>query len=607
MNGRASRVALVNPPHITPLNPEFESGVPPLGLCSIAAYIRTHGFTCDVFDLAEEWPLNVAKLKSSGLFRYNVFGVTSYTKNFSAAEAVIRELRLHAPDSVIVLGGPHASAVPEQVLSNTSNVNFVIRNEGEESLLKLLLELSKAMPNYGSVPNLVYMGDDGTLTFSSENTKFDDLESYPPPIRDMKFGPSRDVVTTTRAGIHAKTQYFSSSRGCPKRCNFCSIIVMSPKYRYRSVSSLLSEIKSVRAKHPFQHISFVDANFFAHSRRALDFSEALYDYDPTMTWSGTATTDNVCRQWEGVLRMGDLNCVALEIGIENGSDAVLNRFNKGTTVAENLACIEIVRAANIKLELDYILFDPLSTTKELSENIEFISKASLTAYLPSHFLYSATKLYPGTTARAEYQQRFPLRGDFFGIPPFQSKITQAIYDAQIYFARRYLSRIEKSIADIEVALEKFLQDRGTSFHIMETLSTLIIQLRQAPFSYLNQLVEQQSWIPLFSGGNWLESPSIRSIEALLCSAARESLHIADKGALQHEPPTIKILESNGASFLLSNFERPIELTSYARKVLDAYVVENFGATALDPIKMTDSSMKYLMTKIGVGAAKSGGH
>lgn len=604
------RVALINPPHVARLNREFETGVPPLGLGWIAAHLRAHSVDCDVFDLADEWPIDPNALDRAGLFSYGVYGLTSYTKNFFAARELLSMIRIRLPAAIIVLGGPHAGAMPERILDTVPEADFVVRNEGEGAMLGLVREIGSSSPQFEHVPNLVYrLGTEIRASRHAEETELS-LDSYAWPVREARVRPAQPKAFVRRDGKVVRTEFFSSSRGCPKRCTFCSIIVMSPQYRYRSVASLMEEIRHIHHARPFGHIIFLDANFFVHWRRALEFAERLHEFDSSITWSGTATTDQVCRHWDAVIRMGRLNCASLEIGIENGSNSVLTRFNKRTTVEQNLACIEILQAAGITLELDYILFDPCMSLDELAENVSFIRKAGLADYAPAHHLYSAVKLYPGTAIRTQYTRRHSLPDDEFGIPPFEDPAVQAAYDCQIWFARRYLDQIERAIATLDPVLDGALADDGAVSGVDPLLaSELLVNLRSIPFTFFAAIFSKQG------AGRRIEL-STQELEDLAANLNLPGLlELARQIGTPQRPsdraprPPLEwaraaLFKTFGGSYLISDMARPLALSEEGQELVQGSLRPRGLSGKATTLRRLD--LQHLLGKLGIAATSGQG-
>ena len=269
---------------------------------------------------------------------------------------------------------------------------------------------------------------------------------------------------------------------------------MSPRYRLRSVGSLMEEIRGLYRERPFGHISFLDANFFVHPARTLQFAEALFAWNPEITWSGTGTADAICRHAEVLRKVGALNCIFLEVGIESGNAAALSRFNKWTTVDQNLTAIRLLQEANIDLELDFIMFDPDTTVPDLRANYDFLKKAELLGYGQPDGLYNAMRLYPGTPARERYIELFGLERHHLmkSTPPFVDPVVGAAYR----LVKEYLERFQKPVNRILRRLDARYraleaETRGGSRRAAreaQSTAAMMIRLSHEPYSRFDCLL-----------------------------------------------------------------------------------------------------------------------
>ena len=491
---RRFRVALINPPNTRANEREEANAVPPLGLAYIAAVLREDGFEVDLVDLGDVLKPTTELIEELGLARYGVVGFTSYTKTFDAALAVARLVREVSPSTLIVFGGPHVSPCSHEIIGHYPDIDVVVRNDGEMPMLQLCRQLDRGHRRFENIQSLTFRSD-GEVVATADATDLVALDELPFPARDWRFGPNREVIEHRRSSGPARSIFMSSSRGCPKRCTFCSIIVMNPKYRYRSVPSLLEEMKLLYRERPFGHVSFHDANFFVNIRRTLEFSRALHSWNPEITWSGTATSDSVVRHAQILHEIGSLNCLALEIGIENGSDSVLARYRKGTTVEQNRRAIALLAAAGIALELDYIMFDPETSFNELKENASFLIENGLTGLYPNDHLFNALKIYPGTPVRDRYLAMFNLDGNNLQslIPPFLDPAVDTVFKILIAFGQR----VQPDLNDLLTKLDRevrSLQAEGASLSPAEQfraqeMSLLLIRLKHLPDTFFVEVID----------------------------------------------------------------------------------------------------------------------
>jgi radical SAM superfamily enzyme YgiQ (UPF0313 family) len=151
--------------------------------------------------------------------------------------------------AVVVMGGSHASAVPESLLASP-NVDYVIRGEGEKPFVELLRALLQQLP-VNEIANLAYSRNRQLiLNPTADNYAIDDL-----PLPDLSdFDPSK----YTLAG--KPMTFMITSRSCPHKCSFCSVhTTFGTEYRRRSLDNVFEEIE-LRYRQGYRVIDFEDDN-----------------------------------------------------------------------------------------------------------------------------------------------------------------------------------------------------------------------------------------------------------------------------------------------------------------------------------------------------------
>jgi len=179
----------------------------------------------------------------------DVVGISSlFTPYFREALEVAARVKKRTR-AIVVMGGSHASAAPESLLAS-SNVDYVIRGEGEKPFVELLRVLMQ-VGNVATVSNLAYKSH-GEFVFApmADNFAIDDLPF--PDLSDF----SRDAY---RLGRRPMT-FMITSRSCPHKCSFCSVhTTFGTNYRRRSLENVLEEIE-LRYRHGYRVIDFEDDN-----------------------------------------------------------------------------------------------------------------------------------------------------------------------------------------------------------------------------------------------------------------------------------------------------------------------------------------------------------
>ena len=181
--------------------------------------------------------------------RPDVVGISSlftpyYREALTVAERVKR--RLNIP---VILGGSHASAVPESLL-DSPHVDFVIRGEGEKSFVEVLKYLTGQRP-IEDVPNLAYKKN-GEFVFNAIADNFE--------IDELPFPDLNDFAPDHYRCAGKPMTFMITSRSCPHRCSFCSVhTTFGTSYRRRSLKNVFEEIE-LRYQQGYRVIDFEDDN-----------------------------------------------------------------------------------------------------------------------------------------------------------------------------------------------------------------------------------------------------------------------------------------------------------------------------------------------------------
>lgn len=173
----------------------------------------------------------------------------------SALQLAVAIKKQH-PDCRIVVGGHHATAMPETVMA-CSAVDYVILGEGEIAMPRLaeLIKEGRAADHelLKKIPGLVFRQRDGVL-YISEPAVINDPDSQPLPATEL-------LKNSFYMRKEQGSAVIMASRGCPLRCSYCAVSADSgPPYRKRGVESVLREIERAILDHSVGFIDFEDEN-----------------------------------------------------------------------------------------------------------------------------------------------------------------------------------------------------------------------------------------------------------------------------------------------------------------------------------------------------------
>jgi radical SAM superfamily enzyme YgiQ (UPF0313 family) len=318
MDTNKKKLLLVMPPQKGLLN-GFAAG-----LISLVNYVdaRMPEVRAEILDLSaysfERSELELERYLADFKHEIPFVGITTTTASYQSALKIASYTKRAAPHAVVVFGGHHSSADPENVLSCHPNiVDVIVVGEGERSLYDLL----RCYPILENVPGLAFLAADGSYSLTDVPTALtqDELDSIP-----ITYGRS-GVVGTPGKFDHIT---YVSARGCPLRCAFCA--VSNHRIRCKSVTAVIRDIEAL-VDLGFTRIAIED-NFFAHSRaRTREVCEALSVIKNkgrrNFSWDCQTRVESLART--GIIElMADAGCDAVYIGVESVHSEQLIYLNK---------------------------------------------------------------------------------------------------------------------------------------------------------------------------------------------------------------------------------------------------------------------------------------
>lgn len=390
------KVLLVEAPWINYMVDGSRRTLVPLGIGYLVSALEDQGHSCFVLS-----PLNMRDILQTQIdgFIPDLIGISSTTDAFTNSMEIAKHLR-KSYNVPIVLGGVHATIVGgDVILEKWPKVfDFVLEGEGEISLPALAHAIENHLP-VNTIAGLCYYQDG--VAHRNQYELIHDLDSISFPSREKIRQPEKYKFSPYGLDITIAT-----SRGCNHNCGFCSVCTFYKRsWRYRSVNNIIQEIDNIVSIYGSKfYLHFIDDNFFVNPSRAVNIVKELHNCWPQISFSFATRSDQVIRGSGLLQELADNGVKSIELGIENGSQSILNRYNKGISVEQNLKALQLMSSANIEVAVDYILFDHYTSLNELKQNIHFLKAANLWGYYPP-LVYSYLTLYPGTLVAKQWEAK----------------------------------------------------------------------------------------------------------------------------------------------------------------------------------------------------------
>ena len=339
---------------------------PHLGLMTLAACIRRKFplIEIKIFDSAIE--KNVLN-KILG-FTPNLLGVTATTPIVIGAYHLLDEIRKINPNIFLVLGGQHATALPNEA---SMHVDTVVVGEGENAIVEIVQKLMDNVP----VPKIIH-GEPVEDLDSLPRLAYDlvDMNKYIYKVYDRMPGWK---VSDNKKNDYPMTR-MTTSRGCPYRCPFCSNSKRKTKIRYFSAKRVIEDIQFLLDNYGIRSVWFDDDDFVHNKKRLYDFI-ALFKakgWHKQLTWG--CETRVTCITHDVVKDVKDAGCVLMFFGVESISERSLDYLKCSTITKENIDnAIQICHENKLAVLGSFIFGSPNETLEEMQETFNWMKTRRL--------------------------------------------------------------------------------------------------------------------------------------------------------------------------------------------------------------------------------------
>jgi anaerobic magnesium-protoporphyrin IX monomethyl ester cyclase len=259
------RIILIYPPHPYLVQEDQQSSI---GLLYLAAVLEENGHEVAFVDLSykeeEDWLDEIPD--------GDIYGLSATCRDYMLCKRIAMKIKKER-DGIIILGGPHATTLPNYI--DYEVFDSIVIGEGEISIVKLVDDYSK-----------------GKLKRNYLSPVIEDLDSIPFPARHLmsRFGTS--VFAYRRKYSEGGSTVISMSRGCCYNCAFCSSdSLWTRRIRCRSVENVVAEIKEVIEKYNTNQFRFNDETMTLNRERLFELCERCGDLE--IYWRCSTRTDSV--------------------------------------------------------------------------------------------------------------------------------------------------------------------------------------------------------------------------------------------------------------------------------------------------------------------------
>lgn len=445
----------------------------PTNIVGLAGELNARGHQATVLDLEVSGHDGASLDALLTELRPGLVGTSVVTPHVPGAAAFLARVRRVLPDAFTIAGGPHATALPADLLDEIPALDAVCVGEGDDSIVSVCDTL-EAGGSLGQIAGL-HLRDGG---FTGPRDVVDDLDRLAPLDRSLldwsaykRIGGFKGVASpgVVRRGIEAAQVHLS--RGCYASCVFCSTNAVwgeraRPGIRRRSIARVLEEIDRLVVDRGVNHINFEDDIFPPTVRYLEELGQELIRRP--VTWSCNARVDGLRR--EHFELMAASGCLKVDFGVESGSERILELNKKLVTRERVVSVFEEARRVGI-LRTAYLMLG--SHIDERPEEVELTWRLAK-EIRPDYATFTIACPYPGTELWTECNERgfierlpsgrpdWKLYGYYPGVPPWRFEHFSP--EEMIAIQKRFLRRFYFNPAFIWRALQ-----RVRSLHHLQAL------------------------------------------------------------------------------------------------------------------------------------------
>jgi anaerobic magnesium-protoporphyrin IX monomethyl ester cyclase len=365
--------------------------MPPLGLASIAAYLKKENIHSDIVDC-------YAKPFSDHFIREyltkempSFIGFSCTTSSFLDGVRIAALAKSTLPGIKTVFGGPHVSALKTRILADFPEVDFVVVGEGEETLKELLT--SDGEIDETSVPHgVIYRDREGNPLFNGYRPKSIELDTLPFPAYEKLDGYPHAYQLPIFNYPRVPNSSCISSRGCPYSCSYCDRSVFRNSFRYNSAEYLYEHLKYLKDRFHIRHINFYDDQFTFNRKRVEAFTRLMIDMPLGMTFNCAVRAEHIDLDLAQMMKRA--GCWMISLGVETGDEDLLAQHRKNPDLEMLAEKIRLIHKAHIRVKGLLMMGLPGETESSIKKSMDYVFSLPIDDMNVSKFTpFPGTPLY----------------------------------------------------------------------------------------------------------------------------------------------------------------------------------------------------------------------
>lgn len=350
--------------------------LPPTDLMYCASMARKFGTICKIRDYSIEKADLLSDLKD---FQPDTVLINVASTTFENDMQALDTIKNFNTKIQTVATGAHFLTFNKSVLEEYKNLDIIIRGEPEITFGEIV-----SGKDLSEINGITYRS--GEEIISNKNRDFlENLDELPFPARDLI-----DNKLYIRPDNGEKQAIIRVSQGCPFHCFFClATPVSGEKVRYRSVDNIIDEIKECISKYGIKNFVFWSDLFTANHKFIKEFCGKIISENLNIIWGSNSRADTINE--EILILMKKAGCNLMSLGIESGSQEILDKIGKKITKEQAEKAVKLCQKHNIKVFAYFVIGLPWENKNNILETINFAIKLN-----PDYVNFYTAAALPGS-------------------------------------------------------------------------------------------------------------------------------------------------------------------------------------------------------------------
>jgi len=372
----------------TPIRP-IPTNFPPIGSLSLIASLKKAGFKdIEFFNIDLLRPSYLNTLETIKNINPDILGISAVVSTaYEFSKKLSLDIKRQLPKTTIILGGNLGASA--EILLRKTGVDFVCTGEGEKTIVDFAKAWMSAneKSSFSSVQGLAFLDKKDKLITTSYPPAIPAEEIYDidwtllkdlgqldfflakkeySPLVNITFADDPRTYESHRKG---KTVFsLQASKGCVARCTFCHR--WDKGIRFIPVPVLMERVDDFIRNYNLGFVDFGDENFGSDKKWLKEFICEIKKRD--LLWRVAGMRVNTL-SLEWILQMKDAGCLAIDCGMESGSQKILDIMEKKTTTEQNKDAVKWMAEKEVRTTIQLVIGMPGESPETIEETCKFVN------------------------------------------------------------------------------------------------------------------------------------------------------------------------------------------------------------------------------------------